>query len=38
MPLNLIYDASGSLVHVQPGGLGASDALALLDELTEFDA
>ena len=38
MPLNLIYDANGALVHVQPGGLGPSEALSLLTELTEFDA
>ena len=38
MPLNLIYDASGNLVHVQPGGLTVSNALSLLDELTEFEA
>ncbi len=37
MPLNLIYDGNGTLVHVQPGGLGASEAVALLDELTEFE-
>lgn len=38
MPLNLIYDADGTLVHVQPGGLGPSEALSLLDELTGFEA
>ncbi len=38
MPLNLIYDSAGNLVHVQPGGLRATDALRLLDELTEFSA
>ncbi len=37
MPLNLIYDGAGNLVHVQPGGLSAGDAVRLLDELTEFD-
>lgn len=38
MPLNLIYDAAGNLVYTHPGGLGAQDALALLDQLTEFEA
>ena len=36
MPLNLIYDATGTLVHVQPGGLSTQNALTLLSELTEF--
>lgn len=38
MPLNLIYDASGTLVHVQPGGLSTQNVLALLTELTEYEA
>ncbi len=38
MPLNLIYDAAGNLMHVQPGGLEPSRAVALLEELTEFEA
>ena len=38
MPLNLIYDGEGALVHVQPGGLTTQNALALLTELTEFGA
>ena len=38
MPLNLIYDAGGTLVHVQPGGLSTQNALALLAELTEYEA
>ena len=36
MPLNLIYDAAGNLVHVQPGGLSVDNALALLEDLTDF--
>lgn len=38
MPLNLIYDATGTLVYTHPGGLGAQDAVTLLDQLTEFEA
>jgi thiol-disulfide isomerase/thioredoxin len=38
MPLNLIYDASGNLVKVHPGGLAAQDAVTLLTQLTEFGA
>ena len=38
MPLNLIYDAGGRLVHVQPGGLSTQNALALLAELTGYGA
>ena len=38
MPLNLIYNAEGILVHVQPGGLSPSAALSLLGDLTEFEA
>lgn len=38
MPLNLIYDATGALVHVQRGGLSGQNALALLTELTEYGA
>lgn len=38
MPLNLIYNAAGQLVHVQPGGLQPNAALALLSDLTEFEA
>jgi thiol-disulfide isomerase/thioredoxin len=38
MPLNLIYDATGTLVYTHPGGLGTQDALTLLDQLTEFEA
>lgn len=37
MPLNVIYDAAGNVVHVQRGGLGVQDAVALLDQLTEFE-
>ncbi|MDJ0923488.1 MAG: TlpA disulfide reductase family protein [Acidimicrobiia bacterium] len=36
MPLNLVYDASGTLVHVQPGGLSTQNALNLLTDLTEY--
>lgn len=38
MPLNLIYDAAGNLVHVQRGGLSTQNAVALLTELTEYGA
>jgi thiol-disulfide isomerase/thioredoxin len=38
MPLNLIYDGSGNLVHVQRGGLTTLNAVALLTELTEYGA
>jgi len=38
MPLNLIYDATGTLVYTHPGGLGTEDAVTLLAELTEFEA
>ena len=38
MPLNLIYDENGALVHVQRGGLTTQNALALLTELTSFEA
>jgi len=38
MPLNLIYDASGSLVYTHPGGLNTDDAIALLTQLTEYGA
>lgn len=38
MPLNLIYDGSGDLVHVQRGGLSTQDAVALLTQLTEYGA
>jgi thiol-disulfide isomerase/thioredoxin len=38
MPLNLIYDGNGTLVHVQRGGLSAQNAVALLDQLTEYEA
>jgi thiol-disulfide isomerase/thioredoxin len=38
MPLNLIYNAEGILVHVQPGGLAPTAALTLLNDLTEFEA
>jgi hypothetical protein len=38
MPLNLIYDAGGRLVHVQPGSLSTQNALALLAELAEYGA
>jgi len=38
MPLNLIYDAGGNVVHVQRGGLTPENAVALLTELTEFGA
>lgn len=38
MPLNLIYDGQGNLVHIQRGGMGPQAALELLDELTEYEA
>ncbi len=38
MPLNLIYDGQGNLVHVQRGGMSPDAALSLLDELTEYEA
>jgi cytochrome c biogenesis protein CcmG/thiol:disulfide interchange protein DsbE len=38
MPLNLIYDGNGTLVHVQRGGLTAQNAEALLTDLTEYGA
>jgi thiol-disulfide isomerase/thioredoxin len=38
MPLNLIYDGTGNLVHVQRGGLTPQNAVALLTELTEYEA
>ncbi len=38
MPLNLIYDGTGNLVHIQRGGLSAQNALSLLTQLTEFEA
>jgi len=38
MPLNLIYDAQGALVHVQRGGLSSEAAVSLLTELTEYEA
>lgn len=38
MPLNLIYDGSGNLVHVQRGGLTPQNAVALLTDLTEYGA
>ena len=38
LPLNVIYDESGTVVHVQRGGLSAQDALTLLEELTGFGA
>ena len=38
MPLNLIYDGAGNLVHVQRGGLSAQNALSLLTQLTEYEA
>lgn len=38
MPLNLIYDAQGNLVHVQRGGLSSQAALSFLTELTEYEA
>jgi thiol-disulfide isomerase/thioredoxin len=38
MPLNLIYDAQGNLVHVQRGGLSPQAALSFLTELTEYEA
>lgn len=38
MPLNLIYDGAGNLVHVQRGGLSPQNAVALLNELTEYEA
>ena len=37
MPLNLIYDETGSLVYTHPGGLAVSDLISLLDELTAFE-
>jgi thiol-disulfide isomerase/thioredoxin len=36
MPLNLVYDASGTLVYTHPGGLGAQDAVNILSQLTEL--
>lgn len=38
MPLNLIYDAQGNLVHVQRGGLSPQAALSFLTDLTEYEA
>ena len=38
MPLNLIYDGNGTLVHVQRGGLSPQNAVALLTQLTEYEA
>lgn len=38
MPLNLIYDAQGNLVHVQRGGLSPQAALSFLTDLTEYGA
>jgi thiol-disulfide isomerase/thioredoxin len=38
MPLNLIYDGNGELVHVQRGGLSTQDAVALLTQLTGYGA
>ncbi|MDX2342564.1 MAG: TlpA disulfide reductase family protein [Acidimicrobiia bacterium] len=38
MPLNLIYDGQGNLVHVQRGGLSSQAALSFLTELTEYGA
>ncbi|MCP4968592.1 MAG: TlpA family protein disulfide reductase [bacterium] len=38
MPLNLIYDAQGNLVHIQRGGMSPEATLAFLTELTEFEA
>ncbi len=37
-PTNVIYDENGTVVHVQLGGLGTSQLLDLLSELTNFDA
>lgn len=37
MPLNLIYDETGTLVYTHPGGLAAADLVALLGQLTEFE-
>jgi thiol-disulfide isomerase/thioredoxin len=38
MPLNLIYDGNGNLVHVQRGGLTTQNVVALLTDLTEYGA
>lgn len=38
MPLNLIYDGTGTLVHVQRGGLTTENAVQLLTQLTEYEA
>jgi thiol-disulfide isomerase/thioredoxin len=38
MPLTVIYDASGSVVHVQRGGISASGLLSLLEDLVGYSA
>lgn len=38
MPLNLVYDESGTLVYTHPGGLGVSDLLTVLTQYTAYGA
>ena len=38
MPLTVIYDESGSVVHVQRGGISASGLLTLLEDLIGYSA
>jgi thiol-disulfide isomerase/thioredoxin len=38
MPLTVIYDESGSVVHVQRGGLSAAGLLNLLEDLVGYTA
>lgn len=37
-PTNVIYDASGRVVHVELGGVTPQRLLTLLDQLTEYEA
>jgi len=37
-PTNVIYDASGQVVHVELGGVTPQRLVSLLDQLTEYEA